>query len=86
MAVAIDSKPADGTAGSARSSMAMEPLIDLLSSDLKGAVARERVAHIVVDVLARYRDARVTSYLSIIVRRNALERLRAECSQVARDR
>jgi hypothetical protein len=56
----------------------LEVLTEELWSDLDGMVDRHTIRQVLAEVAPAYRDARITTFVAIFVRRDALERLRAQ--------
>jgi hypothetical protein len=54
--------------------------LDLLTGkiwqDLHGQVPRERVRQVLLDLLPKYQDVRILTYVPILLQRNAIEILR----------
>ena len=66
---------------SQRSGLDLVTLADLVSHGLGGNVTRERVEHVLEELLTgEFADARVVTFMPIFLQRAALERLRDETS------
>jgi hypothetical protein len=55
----------------------LEALTEQLWDELGGEVDRRTICSVLTEVAARYRDARITTFVPIFVRRDALEILRS---------
>ena len=60
-----------------------DDLIEETWHDLKGEVSKSRVREVVLELVAKYGDAKVQAFLPVLIRRQAIERLSAELGLAA---
>jgi|GEM_PF-6721724 hypothetical protein len=54
----------------------LEGLIELIWHDLNGQVDQAKIRQVLVDLQPKYREARILTFVPILIRRNAIEILR----------
>jgi hypothetical protein len=54
----------------------LEEMTDSVWLELHGTVDTTRIRHILIDLLLKYQDARILTFLPILMRRDAIEILR----------
>ena len=59
-----------------------DSLIEKVWCELGGQLPRERVSRVVTEVALRFQDARVKTFLPILIHRRTLERLNQELFEV----
>ena len=63
----------------------VETLIEQVWNDLGGAVTQSTVRQVLAQVMPRYENARIQTYVPIFLRKETVKRLRAGMAQVAAD-
>jgi hypothetical protein len=58
-------------------------MVEQIWNDLQGMVSRSAIRQALVEVVSKYENARIRTYVPIFVRREALETLRVELSEAA---
>ena len=64
--------------GQTNKNEAHDALIDLVWRDMQEKVSRAHISEMVSEVSEKFHDAKITTYIPIIVRRMTCERLRRE--------
>lgn len=59
----------------------VDVVVDQVCRDLRGWVPRNRVRQLATELMTGYRDAVVTAYIPIILRRQLREQLKAESAR-----
>ena len=54
----------------------LEEMTDSVWLELHGTVDTNRIRHVLIDLLLKYQDARILTFLPILMRRDAIEILR----------
>ena len=67
--VEFKSRQADGEA----SIVNLEEITDSVWIQLHGTVETSRIRHVLIDLLLKYQDARILTFLPILMRRDAIE-------------
>ena len=60
-----------------------DSLIERTWRDFKGEVPRSRISEVIADFILRYEDAKVKTFLPILIRRQAIDLLNAERELIA---
>lgn len=74
------SAPADG-----HSDLDIGAMVEQIRNDLQGRVSRSAIRQTLLEILPKYENARVRTYIPILVCREALETLRVELSKATPD-
>ncbi len=56
----------------------LDDVIEQIGRDLGGQISPARIREVAAEVAARFKDARITAYLPIFIRRRTCERLKKE--------
>lgn len=60
----------------------LDELVEQAWRELGGEMSREHIREMAVEAAARYRDAKVTAYIPMLVRRSVRARLRSDANGV----
>jgi hypothetical protein len=64
----------------------IETMIDQVWHQLQGQVSRAAIQSVILEIISRYENARVTTYVPILVHREAVDTLRARLDEARPDR
>ena len=79
-------KQAHGTPVKKDTDWDIETMIDQVWHQLQGKVSRAAIQSVILEIIPRYENARVTTYVPILVYREAVDTLRARLDEARPDR